>query len=75
MAAEFEEQSLDELIEHAESLLEQGKTQKRKKGESEFEFHVDSVTGHRISKRKYRPRSGTSHLHSATSSSVEGKLM
>ena len=49
--------SLDELIEQAQALLEQEKPRKRKSGESEFEFYRDSVSGHRISKHKYRPRS------------------
>ena len=49
--------SLDELIEQAQALLEQDKPRKRKLGESEFEFYRDSVSGHRINKHKYRPRS------------------
>ena len=52
-----EDTSLDELIEQAQALLEQEKPQKRKAGESEFEFYWDSVSGHRINKHKYCPRS------------------
>ena len=52
-----EDTSLDELIEQAQALLEQEKPQKRKAGESEFEFYRDSVSGHRINKHKYCPRS------------------
>ncbi|XP_015752107.1 PREDICTED: uncharacterized protein LOC107331928 isoform X2 [Acropora digitifera] len=51
-----EGKSLDELIEEAEALLELEKPRKRKKGESEFEFYCDSLTGHRTTKHKYRPR-------------------
>ncbi|XP_044171275.1 uncharacterized protein LOC122955576 isoform X2 [Acropora millepora] len=51
-----EGKSLDELIEEAEALLELEKPRKRKKGESEFEFYRDSLTGHRTTKHKYRPR-------------------
>ena len=46
-----EDTSLDELIEQAQALLEQEKPQKRKAGESEFEFYWDSVSGHRINKQ------------------------
>lgn len=51
-----EGKSLDELIEEAVALLELEKPRKRKKGESEFEFYRDSLTGHRTTKHKYRPR-------------------
>ena len=66
--------SLDELIEQAQALLEQEKPRKRKLGESEFEFYRDSVSGHRISKHKYRPRSRkpSAFSQSATCSSFEG---
>ena len=48
--------SLDELIEGAEALLELEKPRKRKKGERGFKFYRDSLTGHRTTKHKYRPR-------------------
>ena len=51
-----EGKSLDELIEEAEALLELEKPKKRKKGDSEFEFYRDLLTGHRTAKHKYRPR-------------------
>ena len=64
-----EDASLDELIEQAQAFLDQDKPRKRKVGESEFEFYRDSVSGHRISKHKYRPRS---RKPSEFSRSVEG---
>ena len=72
-----EDASLDELIEEAQALLEEEKPRKRKVGESEFEFFRDSVSGHRISKHKYRPRSRKpSELSkSATCSSFEGLIV
>lgn len=69
--------SLDELIEQAEALFEQQKPRKRKAGESEFEFYRDSVSGHRINKYKYRPRSRkpSEFSKSATYSSFEGLVV
>lgn len=66
--------SLDELIEQAQALLEQDKPRKRKLGESEFEFYRDSVSGHRVNKHRYRPRSRkpSEFSQSATYSSCEG---
>ena len=62
-----EGKSLDELIEEAEALLEPEKPRKKRRGESDFQFHRDSLTGHRTTKRKYRPR--------CTSSSFEGQIL
>ena len=69
--------SLDELLEEAQALLEEKKPRKRKVGESEFEFFQDSVSGHQISKHKYRPRSRkpSELLKSATCSSFEGLIV
>lgn len=69
--------SLDELIEQAQALLEQEKPRKRKAGESEFEFYRDSVSGHRINKHKYRPRSQkpSEFSKSATYSNFEGLIV
>ena len=48
--------NLDKLIEEAEALMELEKPRKRKEGQSGFEFYRDSLTGHRTTKHKYRPR-------------------
>ena len=68
---------LDELIEEAEALLELEKPRKRKKGESEFEFYRDSLTGHRTTKHKYRRCRGPTSQSSATctSNSLEGLIL
>ena len=61
-----EDASLDELIEQAQALRE-----------SEFEFYRDSVSGHRINKHKYRPRSQkpSEFSKSATYSNFEGLIV
>lgn len=72
-----EDASLDELIEQAQALLEQEKPRKRKAGESEFEFYRDSVSGYRINKHKYRPRSRkpSEFSKSETYSNFEGLIV
>ena len=73
-----EGKSLDELIEEAEALLELEKPRKRKKGESEFEFYRDSLTGHRTTKHKHRPRCRRPTSQSTatcTSNSLEGLIL
>ena len=72
-----EDTSLDELIEQAQALLEQEKPRKRKAGESEFEFYRDSVSGYRINKHKYRPRSRkpSEFSKSETYSNFEGLIV
>ena len=73
-----EGKSLDELIEEAEALLELEKPRKRKKGESQFEFYRDSLTGHLTTKHKYRPRCRRPTSQSTatcTSNSLEGLIL